>query len=418
VAAVALFVTGVALMLVPPAGCNALPLAVACLWRWPPTVQDWLNARLRLDRRALDVTGVVLAVAAAGVSLATGGQLDGHLLHGGDFQSYWLGATVGERYGWQRLFDLALQQRLWPELAGSTNLFLPFLNTPPTAWLAALLLGLPYVAAYAVWVAFLVLAAAGVVVLVVPRAWLLPATVVAAGLWITPQTLASGQNAVLEALAVVVTWRLLRSGHEVWAGLALSVVFLRPTATFLVPLALFLAGYRRTFVVWLAATAALVAASVWSLGTSGINDFIHLAIDIRRSHPRAIDMTILGWLGQNPATILLELVLTAAALWAARRGGREPATAIALGVLASLFATPYIHHQDWLTVIAVATAVALTLGPWYGLILIAVLGVAPPGWIFGGQWEGALVLVEVAWLGWMAANRMPSQTRPTMRFQT
>ncbi|HKC19698.1 MAG TPA: hypothetical protein VKE27_08695, partial [Candidatus Dormibacteraeota bacterium] len=193
--AAAIAICGLALMLVPPAGCNAVPLAVACLWRWPPPVQAWLERRLRLRRRALDVVGLGLAAAAAAVSLATGGQLDGHLVHGGDFQTYWLGATVGTYDGWSRLFDEPLQRSLWPSVAGPGVAFLPFLNPPPVAWLVVPLLSLPYVDAYALWVAVMVLCAVLVVALVMPPRWLPAAALVSLGLWVAPYTLASGQNA-------------------------------------------------------------------------------------------------------------------------------------------------------------------------------------------------------------------------------
>jgi hypothetical protein len=389
-------------MLVPPHGCNAVPLAVACLWRWPPPVQSWLQSRLGLGRRVLDIDGFALAAVAAAVSLATGGQLDGHLVHGGDFQTYWLGATVGTHYGWSRLFDEQVQLAVWPGVAGAGVPFLPFLNTPPMAWLVVPLLALPYGAAYGVWVVLMTACAVAVVVLVVPPRWLPAAGLLSLGLWVMPYTLASGQNALLGALAVVATWRLLRAGHPGWAGLALSLVDLRPTATLLVPIALLVAGYRRTFLIWLAVTAAIGLLSAWSLGPGGLQQFVQLALDVRRSHPHAQDMTLLGWLGPGPVTLALEAVLVLAALAAAWRLGRTADVAIAAGVLASLFATPYIHAQDYVTVVAAAGAMASsTARASFGLLIVAIFAAAPPGWIYGAAWEGVLLAVEVAWLLWL-----------------
>lgn len=409
-----MLVCGLALMLVPPAGCNAVPLAVACLWRWPAPVQAWLDRRLGLRRRALDIAGLGLAAAAAAVSLSTGGQLDGHLVHGGDFQTYWLGATVGTHYGWSRLFDEALQRSLWPSVAGSGVAFLPFLNPPPVAWLIVPLLSLPYVDAYALWVALMVLCAALVVALVMPARWLPAAGLVSLALWVTPYTLASGQNAVLGALAIAATWRLLRNGRAGWAGVALTLVDLRPTATLLVPFALLLAGYRRTFVTWLSLTAALAALSVWSLGPSGLTQFFSLAIDVRRTFPHAQQMTIAGWLGSGLFAIAFEAVLVASALVAAWRAGRTPEATLGAGVLASLFVTPYIHYQDYVAVLAAAgTTAAATMRASFGMVLVALLAAAPPGWIFGEAWEGALLAVEIGWLCWLVwpelSNRAASR---------
>lgn len=400
--AAAVAVCGLALMLVPPAGCNAIPLAVACLWRWPPPVQAWLETQLRLGRRSLDMVGMGLAVAAAAISLASGGQLNGHLIHGGDFQTYWLGATVGTHYGWSRLFDASLQRSVWSGLAGPAVAFLPFLNPPAVAWLVVPLLSLPYTVAYALWVALMTCCAALAIALITPARWVPAVAVVALGLWVTPYTLASGQDAVLGALAMAATWRLLRGARTGWAGVALSLIDLRPTATLLVPLALLIAGYRRTFLVWLAITAAFVALMLGSLGVGGVNQFVQLGIDVRRSFPHAQEMTITGLLGSSAPVIALEAVLVASALVAAWRGDRRPETALSAGVVASLFATPYIHYQDYVVVLATAgTVAASTIRASFGLVLVAVLAAAPPGWIFGRAWEGVLLAVEIAWLAWL-----------------
>jgi hypothetical protein len=270
------------------------------------------------------------------------------------------------------------------------------------AWLVVPLLALPYGAAYGVWVLLMTLCAVVVVVLVVPPRCLPAAGLLSLGLWVTPYTLASGQNALLGALAVVATWRLLRAGRTGWAGLALSLVDLRPTATLLLPVALLLAGYRRTFLIWLGVTVAIGLLSAWSLGPGGLQQFVQLAVDVRRSHPHAQDMTLLGWFGPGPVTLALEGVLVLAALAAAWRLGRTPDVAIAAGVLASLFATPYIHAQDYVTVIAAAGAMASsTARASFGLLIVAIFAAAPPGWIYGAAWEGVLLAVEVAWLAWL-----------------
>lgn len=408
--AAAVAVCALALMLVPQAGCNAVPLAVACLWRWPAPVQSWLERRLGLRRTTLDVLGAGIAVAAAGLSLLTGGQLDGHLLHGGDFQTYWLGATVGTHYGWSRLFDEPLQRSLWPALAGSHVEFLPFLNLPPVAWLVVPLLGLPYVAAYVVWVALMILCFGLVVALCLPPRWLPAAALIALGLWVTPYTLASGQNAVVGALAVVATWRLLRRDRFVWAGVALSLIDVRPTATFLLPLALLVAGYRRTFVAWLGITAALGVLIFWSLGAAGAAQFVTLALDVRRAFPHAQQMTVLGWLGTGAPVVALDVVLVASALAAAWRVGPTPEGALNAGVIASLFATPYIHMQDYVVPLAAAgTMAASTTRASFGIVLVALTAAAPPGSMFGTSFEGALLAVEIGWLAWLVWPLLPAR---------
>jgi hypothetical protein len=146
----------------------------------------------------------------------------------------------------------------------------------------------------------------------------------------------------------------------------------------------------------------LGALVLWSLGVDGVNQFIQLGLDVRRSFPRAQEMTITGLLGGSALVFALDTVLVASALAAAWRCGRTPETALSAGVLASLFATPYIHYQDYVAVLAAAgTVAASTLRASFGLVVVALLAAAPPGWIFGRAWEGVLLAVEIAWLAWL-----------------
>ncbi|HKC20349.1 MAG TPA: hypothetical protein VKE27_12055, partial [Candidatus Dormibacteraeota bacterium] len=63
---------------------------------------------------------------------------------------------------------------------------------------------------------------------------------------------------------------------------------------------------------------------------------------------------------------------------------------------------PYIHFQDYIAVLASAgTMAASTVRASFGLVLVALLAAAPPGWIFGQAWEGALLAAEIGWLAWL-----------------
>ncbi len=392
-----LLILGAGLIAVSPYGAFGVPLAAACLWPWPKIPE------LGLQRRDLVWTGFAISVASVIATWLGGSQFDGQLLHRGDFQTYWFGAVMGTRLGWSHLFDSSLQARLWPEVAGSSTPFLPYLNTPPQAWVLAPFLWLPYTTAYALWIVLMTVVLGAVVVLVSPRPRLPALSVLTLGLWVIPYTLASGENAVLQAFAVVACWRLLEGRREGWAGIALALVLVRPTATFALPLAVLLAGYRRTFFLFLIIAVVVAIASAITLGPSGIGDFIRLGQEVRQSHPRAIDMTIGALIRPTFLAFALGSVLAIGCLFVAWRAGRQPATIVATGVLASLFLTPYIHFQDFVTVLAAAGVVAATTGrSSFGVIVVALLVLAPPAMIFGGRWELLLLVVELSWLAWLA----------------
>ncbi len=399
-----LVAAGIASLLLPPPGLLALALGTACLVPWPGRT-----------RRVWGIAGFLLLLLAVPTNLALGGQLDGHLMLRGDFQTYIVGAEVGVRHGWSQLFDVGLQRAEWARSAGAGVRFLPFLNTPPQAWLVAPLTALPYTWAYAAWVTLMVTATAAVVYLVAPataRARIAAGLMVAAA-WVAVYSLASGQNAVIGALAIAVCWRLIRAGHRGWAGLALALIILRPNAAFLVPLALLLAGERQVFGAWLAASLALGAVILLSLGIHGVQQFASLAVEVRRDFPRAVELTLQQELGPGLLTVGLQVLLAAVALLAAARLGHgRPAVAIAAGVVGSAFLTPYIHLQDFLTLLAAAAILVTSRErPRAGWVLVALLVVAPPGWLFGDRWPYAVLVVELGWLAWTAWPMHPGQHR-------
>src|SRR5256886_17259578 len=82
-----------------------------------------------------------------------------------------------------------------------------------------------------------------------------------------------GQPVALVAAAVAMAWWLADRKRPVLAGLALSLIAIKPQLALLVPLCLLVSGHRRIFVVWLAATAGMAAAGVGLLGAGGIHRF-------------------------------------------------------------------------------------------------------------------------------------------------
>src|ERR1019366_10207425 len=63
-----------------------------------------------------------------------------------------------------------------------------------------------------------------------------------------------GQPGALIAAAVATCWWLMSRNRPVVAGLALSLIVLKPQLALLVPICLLVAGHARTFGAWLAAS--------------------------------------------------------------------------------------------------------------------------------------------------------------------
>jgi hypothetical protein len=122
----------------------------------------------------------------------------------------------------------------------------------------------------------------------------------------------------------------------------------------LLPVALLAAGMLKTFGAWLGVTALLAAASVLTLGTHGIQQYLELT-----SHPLQEDWvyTLGGLIGRGPLTTALQAVLAVAALAAAWRHRHRKELVFASGLVGSALIAPYWHVQDFLVVIAAAALV-------------------------------------------------------------
>ena len=341
---------------------------------------------------------------AGATNMALGGQLDGHLMYGGDYHTYYIGALVGVQHGWANLFDINLQSHAWQASPGASFEFLPYLNTPPTAWILTPLMGLQFRLGYGIFVALMILVTLAIVWLMA-SAWRtrLVLVLVGAAMWDLVSSFASGQNAVIGALAVVACWRLIEADRRVLAGIVLSLIAIRPNATFLVPLALLVAGERKVFLAWLATTVALGVAVLASLGQHGVQQFIDLAVFVRRTHPSSMQLTMQQVVGQGAVAWVLQGVTgLAAAIIGARRARGNIAIVLCAGLLGSLLLSPYMHVQDFLPPIAMLAVVVIHQRDQGAMaILLLLLVVAPPGWALADAWPAAFIAVEIAWLGWL-----------------
>ena len=315
-----------------------------------------------------------------------------------DFVAYYSAALVGRDQGWSRIYDFRLQAQAAASFGAP---FLDFINPPPLAWLVAPFSLLPFRAAYAVWVALLLAALLVAWWLAAPRdPFKRAATLTAAlGLFAVAFALQLGQAAVIDAVALVFAWRLLRSGREIPAGLLLGVaIALKPQPLWLVPVALLAAGHRRAFGAALLAVVLLIGASIAILGRDGTSAAL-TAVAYYENAPLHRHFALAGTLGRTLFTTALQVAFAGLAVVAARRRRASLEDVLAAGAVGSLLLSPHVTYQDFTVLVLAAWLVLRRRAPW-PLQLLFVLG-----WL---AVELALVVgplpvlvAEVLWLGWL-----------------
>ena len=138
-----------------------------------------------------------------------------------------------------------------------------------------------------------------------------------------------------------------------WAGVALSLLVLKPQLAILVPICLLISGHARTFGAWMVATLFLGLLSLALLGPDGIARYRDV---LAQTQTAAWDITrrysISGPLGLGPLLNVVQVVVVATALFAAwRRRGADPELPMVAGIAGSLLATPYLAFQDFLMLV-------------------------------------------------------------------
>ena len=263
-----------------------------------------------------------------------------------DFHTYEAAARVALQHGWSHLYDQSLvaaeQKRLVVDQATQ-----PFLSTPPVAWLAAALAPLPYMTEYYIWAALTFVAFA------LALAWSATsrglarwiAIVAAVAPWWVLHAVHLGQVVPLVAAGAVVAWRLLREERNVAAGAVLTLVLLKPNTAVLVPLALLAAGRYRTFATWSDVGIVVAAIALFTMGIDGVSAYLQqLASPLPGG---ASSLTLEGALGvSGTIALVLRVLIVGVTLVAAFRLRRSPGLVIAVGILGSLLAAPYLHGSD------------------------------------------------------------------------
>ena len=263
-----------------------------------------------------------------------------------DFHTYEAAARVGVHDGWSHIYDQSLVAAAQKELVPG-QIAQPFLSPPPTAWLAALLVPLPYWPSFYLWAGFTLVAFA-LALLWSSRdrglvRWV-GATAVLAPWWVL-HAVHLGQVVPLVAAGVVLSWRFVRERQDVAAGLALALLFVKPNTAILVPLALLVAGRYRLFAMVAALAAAVAVIALVTMGTAGISAYLS---QLTGTLPSGADsLTLERALGvSGPIALGLRVIIVALSLIVAFRLRGSPGLVIAAGTLGSLLVAPYLHGSD------------------------------------------------------------------------
>jgi hypothetical protein len=352
---------------------------------------------------------VGFAVAAAGLVLGLKYRPynSGEII-GADFHTYLAAAVVGVQHGWTHIYDQSLvavaQKELDPGLWSQ-----PYLSPPGVAWLVAPLTAFPYKVAYwtwallTFWVYAIALAWSGT-----SRGlsrWV--AVVAALAPWWVMHSVTVGQ-VVLVAAGVVVAWRLVREKKDIAAGIALSVICLKPNIAILVPFALLVAGRYRVFAAWSAMGAVFVLVAFVTIGADGMTNYV--AQLLGPLPPGADRLALKGATGvTGVAASLVRVLIIGTVLLTAFKLRGSPGLAIPVAIVGTLLVSPYLHESDlcmfstaawivWEERNALAWRVSLALGWVVASPYLVLIGLSPS--IYRWPWlEFALLLalVVVAW---------------------
>lgn len=263
-----------------------------------------------------------------------------------DFHTYLAAAHVGVERGWSQIYDQNLvgiaQKRLAPDQIAQ-----PFLSPPTDAWLTAPLIPLPYWVAYWIWAVITLVALAGALAWASlsrgPARFIFAAAAIAP--WWVLHAVNLGQVAPLVATGVVLATRLARERRDFAAGLALSLIYLKPNTALLVPFTLLIAGRYRIFASWAGVGVVIALVAFASMGSQGVYAYVS---QLRGPLPEgANNLTLEGAFGVGGTfATALRVAIGAASLATAYRLRGSPGIAIAAGAVGSLLVVPYLHGSD------------------------------------------------------------------------
>jgi len=263
-----------------------------------------------------------------------------------DFHTYLAAARVGAEQGWSLIYDQRLvgieQKSLVPDQIAQ-----PFLSPPTDAWLTAPLVPLPYWVAYWVWAALTLAALVAALVWASLshglERWVVAGAAIAP--WWVLHAVNLGQVAPLVAAGAVLATRLARERRDLTAGLALSLLYLKPNTALVIPFALLVAGRYRIFVSWAAVGIVIAVAAFGLMGSQGVSAYLS---QLRGPLPEGANyLTLEGAFGVGGwVATAIRAVIVIVSIAAAFRLRHTPGLVIAVGAIASLLVVPYLHGSD------------------------------------------------------------------------
>ncbi len=293
------------------------------------------------SRRTWSWIGLVVVVVALAVDIAYPRARTGV-----DFHTYYAAAVVGLQQGWSHIYDQALVAAVQRQEV-PTESSQPFLSPPTVGWLVTPLTLFPIWVAFGIWAVFtfaslgVALAWSGTSAGLVR--WI--AVVAALAPWWVLHAVNLGQVVPLVAAAVVLGWRLLRDDRDVAAGLALSLIFLKPNTAILVPLALLVAGRYRAVASWAAMGAVFALIAFLLLGVHGISAYV---TELRAPLPTGADaLTLHGAFDLSGVVALgVRILIVGGVVAIAFRLRSSSTIVIPVAVVGSLLISPYLHASD------------------------------------------------------------------------
>jgi hypothetical protein len=265
-----------------------------------------------------------------------------------DFRLIYGAALTGWRHGYDHLYDLAAQNQTVEGL-GTGFYWSPFLNPPPLVWLATPLTVLPFTVAVWIWTILLLGALVLAWYLVAPGDRLTRAAHLALLLGVFPVAFGVmvGQPVALVAAAIAACWWFSERNRTVVAGLALSLIVLKPQVALLVPLCLLVSGHARVFGTWLVATVLLVLVTLAMLGPEGLSRYRE-ALSLASQWEPTRRYAFAGLTGLGPQLYVVQAIVALATVLAAWRHRHQGiGIPIAAGIVGSLLFTPYVGFQDF-----------------------------------------------------------------------
>ena len=270
-----------------------------------------------------------------------------------DFALYYRDARVGIDFGWPKMYDEAAfaeeTRRIGTVTRDSPDV--PSLSVPLLTWLVAPFALLPLSIAYALWIALIAGCLAATFLLLAPFRG--HRRIVNAGLFAlfapVGLTLGLGQAVALVAVGLALAAALLRSDREWWAGLALGLALVKPQLVVMVPVCLLAARRYRTLAALVAVGVAILTAALAVVGPSALLSYAGRLLTASR-HPAVWDVAAdiapisrigIGWLQGLCVAAILVAAAFAAFVW---RGDSN--RVLAIGIVGSMLASPYLHYQD------------------------------------------------------------------------